>query len=257
MAPQLQTVRETCTGATWVDDCSVSNTGTQVDLSGNINNGNGGAPDAGNDWAPDNGDGSDNGGSGNNSGPRSEPVPSPTRTCDRFLGCRAEYIVVTLPDVTIADLASFVPARPNLAAEPSGVAIVGMPMNVVASASEQHIDGTLFDRAVTVRFVPSSFRFDYGDGTVRTSGAGGASWQQLGQAEFTPTETSHTYASRGSYSIAVTVLYEASVDFGSGNWRPVPGYVEATLGGYGVRVVEVHTALVDQTCLENPAGPGC
>ena len=49
--------------------------------------------------------------------------------------------------------------------------------------------------------------------------------------------------------------YAASVDFGSGIWRPVAGYVTATTGGYDVRVVEVRTALVDQTCLENPRGP--
>jgi hypothetical protein len=53
------------------------------------------------------------------------------------------------------------------------------------------------------------------------------------------------------------VLYSASVDFGSGLWRPVPGFVEATTGGYDVRVVEVHTGLVDKTCVENPHGPGC
>jgi hypothetical protein len=53
------------------------------------------------------------------------------------------------------------------------------------------------------------------------------------------------------------VQYAASVDFGTGSWRPVAGLVSATAGGYDVRVVEVRTALVDKTCAENPAGPGC
>lgn len=56
--------------------------------------------------------------------------------------------------------------------------------------------------------------------------------------------------------MSVTVQYAAAVDFGTG-WRPVPGYVSATTSGYDVRVVEVKTALVDRTCLENPTGPGC
>ena len=55
----------------------------------------------------------------------------------------------------------------------------------------------------------------------------------------------------------MSVQYAASVDFGSGTWRPVAGYVTATTGGYGVQVVEVRTALVDRTCLEDPRGPGC
>ena len=108
-----------------------------------------------------------------------------------------------------------------------------------------------------MRFVPAGYVFDYGDGSTSVSGAGGASWQRLGQAQFTPTATSHVYGARGTYPVSVTVQYAASVDFGSGTWRPVAGYVTATTGGYGVRVVEVRTALVDRTCLENPRGPGC
>ncbi len=56
--------------------------------------------------------------------------------------------------------------------------------------------------------------------------------------------------------MSATVEYAASVDFGGG-WRPVAGVVRAASAGYGVRVVEVRTALVDRTCLENPRGPGC
>ncbi|MGC5223046.1 hypothetical protein ACPW96_10660 [Micromonospora sp. DT81.3] len=159
--------------------------------------------------------------------------------------------------MTLADIASFVPAKPELSGEPAGLGVLGMPTNVVAAASEQRIAGTLFDFAVTVRFVPAGFRFAYGDGSTRTSGTGGTSWAALGQADFTPTDTSHVYRTRGTYPVSVTVLYSASVDFGTGNWRPVPGFVEATTGGYDVRVVEVHTGLVDRTCIENPTGPGC
>lgn len=57
--------------------------------------------------------------------------------------------------------------------------------------------------------------------------------------------------------MSVTVQYAASVDFGSGTWRPVTGFVTASTGGYDVRVVEARTALVDKTCVESPSGPGC
>ena len=110
---------------------------------------------------------------------------------------------------------------------------------------------------VVVRFTPVGYVFDYGDGTLRRSSSGGSTWERLGQAQFTPTSTSHTYAARGEYRVAVTVEYAASVDFGSGTWRPVAGLVTATTGGYGLRVVEVRTALVDRSCTENPSGPGC
>ncbi|MBU4465520.1 MAG: hypothetical protein KKH75_06710 [Actinobacteria bacterium] len=167
------------------------------------------------------------------------------------------YSVVGPPDVTLADLVSFVPAKPTLMGEPAGIGVVGMPTNIVASASEQRIPGRLLDWDVVVRFVPAGFRFDYGDGATRSASTGGTRWATLGQADFTPTATSHTYAARGTYPVTVTVLYSASVDFGSGTWRPVDGFVEASTGGYSIRVVEVRTALVDKTCLENPTGPGC
>jgi hypothetical protein len=170
--------------------------------------------------------------------------------------CRPLYSVVSLPDVTIDDLASFRPTAPSLAGEPDGFGVVGMPANIVATASEQTIPGNLLGWDVVVRFRPAAYVFTYGDGSTQRTTTGGSSWAQLGQAQFSPTATSHVYRTRGTYPVSVTVQYSAAVDFGTG-WRPVPGYVSATSSGYDVRVVEVKTALVDRTCLENPAGPGC
>jgi hypothetical protein len=132
-----------------------------------------------------------------------------------------------------------------------------MPTNLLATASEQHIPGTVLGWDVTVRFEPVAFVFDNGDGTTTRSSTGGASWTSLGQGQFTPTATSHSYQARGTYAVSVTVEYAASVDFGDGSWRTVPGVVRAQAGGYDVRVVEVRTALVERTCAEDPAGPGC
>lgn len=227
----------TCQGSgSWTSTCSVSNSGSSVDISGSQTK-HASKP---------------KGGGSNHAVP--EPAPSPS-TC-LFDRCGLNYDVVLLRDVTLADLASFTPAKPTLAGEPDGAAIVGMPANLVARAAEQRIPGRLFDFDVTVRFVPAGFRFDHGDGTSRTATTGGATWTTLRQADFTPTATSHVYARKGTYDVAVTVLYRASVDFGNG-WRPVDRFVEATTAGYRVRVVEAHTALVDKTCLENPRGPGC
>lgn len=231
----------TCEAAGWAGNCEVSNSGTQVDIGASTTVPGGRPPQA----------------------PSSlttpsviAPAPAEPATCplDR---CDLLYDVAAPPDVTLADLASFRPARPSLGGEPAGFGVVGMPTNVFAAASEQRIPGSLLGWDVTVRFVPAGYVFDYGDGTVARTTSGGASWQSLGLAQFTPTATSHVYAARGTFPVAVTVEYAASVDFGSGVWRPVAGFVTATTAGYSVRVVEVRTALVDRTCLENPRGPGC
>lgn len=263
-------------GVAWSGACTVSNSGGSVDLSGTQNQSGGGNAGSG-------GGSNSGGGRGGQGGQAVETAAEAqaraeaearrqrclqSSVCSEFAielrprtiadPIAAAPVAPTIPDqVTLADIASFVPARPAVSGEPSGLGVVGMPTNVVASASTQNIGGTLFTFPVTVTFVPSAFRFDFGDGASLTSPSGGASWASLGQAEFTPTFTSHAYSARGTYAVTVTTLYSASVDFGGGQIRQVPGYVEATTGGYEVRVVEVRTGLVDKTCLENPSGIGC
>lgn len=234
-----------CQGSAMWTNCDVANSGSQVDIS--ATGGRAGVPPGSSNPPPSGPSGPGAGDSGTDEEPED---------CGP-LGCRGNYEVVTPPDLTIADLASFRPGTPTLTGEPAGFAVVGMPANLVAAASEQIIAGTVLDWDVRVRFTPVAYEFAHGDGTGAVAATGGASWDRLGQAQFTPTATSHVYRERGTFDVHVTVRYAASVDFGSGRWRPVPGYVTATAGGYEVRVVEVRTALVDQTCAEDPSGPGC
>lgn len=246
---------EGCIGTSaWTDCASVNNTGSQIDVGASMNIP--GPPTGGGNQGPSN-PGADNGAQ-----PGAPGAGDGGATSEEDCGlCRPRYSAEMaeeedLPEVTISDLASFVPARPTLTGEPDGFAVVGMPANLVASASEQQIAGELFDWDVVVRFTPAGFTFDHGDGTSARSGSGGASWSHLGQAQFTPTATSHVYGERGTYPVSVTVQYTAAVDFGLG-WQVVPGYVSASAGGYDVQVLEARTALVEKTCLENRGGPGC
>ncbi|WP_231860794.1 hypothetical protein [Microbacterium laevaniformans] len=157
---------------------------------------------------------------------------------------------------TLTDVASFAPASAPFVDEPDGVGIVGMPMNFVTTAGVHEQAGTLFDLPVTVRFTPTSYRFIYGDGTSRDSATGGRTWAELGRAQFSATDTSHAYAARGTYTATATVRYAAQANFGNG-WIDVPGLLEIPAGATTLQIVDVKTALVDKTCLENPRGPGC
>lgn len=239
----------TCEGTSSWSGCSVSNSGSQIDIGASYTESGGGA------------DGHRGGGYDNGGG--EEAAPPPVHECTRQ-SCVVDIVTITDPTVrpatppavTIADLASFRPAQPALAGEPAGFGVVGMPTNFTAAASEQQLTGTILGWNVVVRFTPDGYVFDYGDGTSQQTATGGATWDQLGQAQFTPTATSHVYRSRGTYTASVTVQYAAAVDFGTG-WRPVPGHVTSTTGGYSVQVVEVRTALVDKTCRERPGAPGC
>ncbi|MBF0817731.1 hypothetical protein E4U02_15095 [Microbacterium paludicola] len=166
--------------------------------------------------------------------------------------------VATPPEVvTITDIASFVPAAPSIATEPDGIGAKNMPLNTIATSSAQTLGGELFGFPVSVTFTPAGFRQDWGDETVTETVHGGASWATIGQAEFSPTDTSHSYAEKGTYTLTVTPLYTAVVDFGVWGTRTVEGVISGPAAARDIRIVEVHTALVDQDCLENPTGAGC
>lgn len=161
-----------------------------------------------------------------------------------------------MPAVTIADVARFAPDGTLLAGEPENVGVAGLPTNFVATASAHTVDGTLFGYPISVRFTPVGYDFDFGDGSSASTAEGGRSWADLGQAQFTPTPTSHTYAERGEYIARVDVRYTAEVDLGVG-WFPLSGELTASGDGQRIRVFEAHTALVAQTCEQSPSSPGC
>ncbi|PZU48319.1 MAG: hypothetical protein DI566_03525 [Microbacterium sp.] len=224
--------------------CSITNSGSSVDIGGTRPGAGGGGNSAGNGATDDPG----------SEPPATEPpecVSIPTRVCGN--GFRATLVNIT---PTLTDVASFAPASVPVADEPDGIGVVGMPMNFVVGAESHESTGALFGLPVTVRFTPASVLFTYGDGGTRTAPSGGRTWAQLGLAQFSPTPTSHAYAERGTYTASAVVRYSATVDFGNG-WIPVPGLLEIPTPATTVSIVEVRTALVDRTCLEDPLGPGC
>lgn len=175
--------------------------------------------------------------------------------CDDPLG-RCGGFTVEVLEVSMSDIASLAPAPVTVTQEPDGVGVVGLPVNVSASATTHQRSTVLLDLPVEVRFTPLSYTFRYGDGSTREAASGGTSWSAANLAAFTETATSHVYASRGDYVITVDVHYGADVDFGSG-WRPVDGTLTVPSSATGVEIFEARTALVEHTCAEDPAGVGC
>lgn len=164
--------------------------------------------------------------------------------------------LAAIPAITITDLARFAPAGTPLTGEPDNLGVAGLPTNFVASASAQTQSGELFGFPIQVRFTPVSYVFHYGDGSSASTSDGGASWESLGQTQFTPTDTSHTYAERGEYDARVDVNYTAELDLGGG-WFDVDGQLTTNGPTQSIRIFEAHTALVANTCAERPSAPGC
>ncbi|WP_228512454.1 hypothetical protein [Clavibacter sp. VKM Ac-2872] len=179
------------------------------------------------------------------------PAKAPTKPADPV------PVVAAVPGVSLADVAQFVPRDASIRSQPNGWAVVGAPVNLFSDASAQVVDGVLLGRPTQVRFVPVSFVWDHGDGTSATVEGPGASWRELGQQDFTQTDTSHVYGSVGDRRVSLTIVYSASYRFDGGGWQQIAGTLPVQVGPVTIRVVQGSTVLVGGACGERDAGPGC
>lgn len=250
---------DSCSASASLAGLCTTNTNTEIIIDGTQQENNSSNPAPIDNWTP------------NPNGPwvapptAEEELTDCLANWDDYIGCYEaindddpmdEEETVEIPAVTINDVARFAPDGPVIAGEPENVGVAGLPTNFVATASVQSVDGELFGFPVTVRFTPAAFDFTYGDGTSTTTASGGKSWDALGQAQFTPTPTSHAYPDRGTYAASVDVRYTAEVDFGVG-WFPISGEVTAAGQPQEIRIFEAHTALVAHTCEQAPDSTGC
>ncbi|MBI5160053.1 MAG: PKD domain-containing protein [Micrococcales bacterium] len=134
---------------------------------------------------------------------------------------------------------------------------MGLETNFVAADATETVGGMLLGRPASVRFTPVGYRWDYGDGSTRTSSGPGASWVALGVREFDPTGTSHRYPDRGTYPVTLTVEYSAAYSWDGSAFTPIEGTLTAPAGTAPVRILVESTVLVGADCAANPAGPGC
>ncbi|WP_247650054.1 hypothetical protein [Clavibacter capsici] len=159
--------------------------------------------------------------------------------------------------VTLDDVAGFLPHDASLRSQPKGWAVAGTPANFLTDAVSNVIDGQLLNRPAQVRFVPVSFTWNYGDGTISTTDGPGASWKQLGQQDFTTTDTSHVYPTMGDRQVTLTIAYAPSYRFDGGGWQQIPGTLPVQVVPVTIHVLQGSTVLVGGACGTRHAGPGC
>ncbi|TFD53142.1 hypothetical protein E3T46_04105 [Cryobacterium sp. Hh11] len=175
-------------------------------------------------------------------------IAAPTAACPL---CSAATIV------RISDLQNFPAPTAPTGMEPNGWAIIGLAANFWTGASTHISEGILLGQPAQVMFTPISYHWNFGDGNTAISPNGGASWEALGLAEFTTTDTSHKYTAKGTYSIVLTINYHADYSFGDQGWRPVDGTITMPSAPFTVMAANESTVLVAEDCLTNPHGPGC
>lgn len=238
-----------CAGSSaWGGNCSIDSDSSSVTISGEL------------PGMTEPGDAGSFGGDADEESGPAVPAPPPVDDC-RPTDPTSCAVTPTAPEdptirPTLADVARFAPASVAIVDEPDGVGIVGMPVNFVTAPVVHEQSGTLFSVPIAVRFTPVEVVYVHGDGTQRTAMSGGATWAALGLPQFSATDTSHAYASRGTYTAQADVRYAAEYNLGAG-WLPIDGLLGVPTAPIDIQILEARTALVDKTCVENPGGPGC
>ncbi|MBM7505979.1 hypothetical protein ACFPER_02605 [Agromyces aurantiacus] len=185
-------------------------------------------------------------------------ICSPTNPTEcAFTGAEPEPPAAGEPTVTLRDIASFRPVAPETAMQPDGWAVVGLPANFVTEAAVQTRAGTLLGRSAEVRFHPVGYRWTHSDGSVVQASVPGARWEELGQAEFSETATSHSYAESGEYTVGLSVVFVVEYRFDGSAWRWIDGTLVVLGAPREVLVGEFDTVLVTGDCTVAPNGPGC
>jgi hypothetical protein len=191
-----------------------------------------------------------------------KPTAAEERLARERAGGRPEFWVVYTPPpeapvVTISDIASFRPAVGGNHMEPNGWTVVGLHTNFYSDAGSHVVDGTLLGAAASVRFTPTTWTWDFGDGASLISKSPGASWAALGLGEFEQTATSHVYATATTATIQLTIAFRAEYRLAAGEWIPIAGSLPVQAPPMTIVAGGAKTVLVGRDCGSNPRGPGC
>lgn len=161
------------------------------------------------------------------------------------------------PTLTLRDVASFSPGPSGLVSEPSGWAIVGRPVNLIAEAGPVTRAGALLGRPVEVAFTPVSYEWTASSGERIVAGSAGRSWNELGLPALSSTDTSLRFEQPGRATVRLSVQYSAEYRFAGSGWRGIPGTLSVDAGELELLVGTFRTVLTDGDCRANPGGPGC
>lgn len=162
-----------------------------------------------------------------------------------------------MTQVTLSDIAHFVPTPAVDSMEPNGWMIVGLDTNFFATGGQHVRDGQLLGMPASVRFTPIAWHWNYGDGATRSSGTPGAPWAAQDTREFDPTATSHVYTAPGTYVIRLSVDFAAEYRIAGGPWIGIPGALRVPANDLIATAGDAKTVLVEHDCTANPGGPGC
>ncbi|WP_244250893.1 hypothetical protein [Arthrobacter crystallopoietes] len=175
---------------------------------------------------------------------------------DRPIDTAEEADEDPLPTITVEFFRRLPIAPSHLGVEPVPHTLIGAETNVFADPNPQRFDEVVDGHDVAVRAIPTSYTWDYGDGTILgpTDDPGGPlATDRIGEA----TATSHRFVRTGDVQISLTTTYRGEYSFNGTDWIGIAGEANVMSPSVSVSVWRSVVNNFADNCLENPNGAGC
>lgn len=121
---------------------------------------------------------------------------------------------------------------PDLDVSPARVGLTGLPSYFWVGEQLTPVTATAGVRGLTVTAEarPAEYKWDFGDGTTRTTRHGGRPWTSTRKGN-----VGHLYETKGRYEPSVTVVWQARWRVNGGSWRDLGYFSTAGSVEYPVR----------------------
>ncbi|WP_223145171.1 PKD domain-containing protein [Actinotalea subterranea] len=152
--------------------------------------------------------------------------------------CPADYT----PVFTAEDFRRLPLAPPALAVQPAtGEHLVTMPAIAYTQAPAQTLTTDLLGTPVQVEATPTSYTWDFGDGTTITTTSPGHPYPDH--------DVTHPYTRVGTWTITLTTTYTGRYTLADDpTWHTINGTATTTTTSAPITTVEAPTHLVQDTC---------
>ncbi len=146
------------------------------------------------------------------------------------------------PELTLADIRRAFGELPLPAADlniqpPDGVTLINFDTNFFTTHTEPITHTvTLLDQQVTLEATPATYTWDFGDGETTRTHKPGAPYPRL--------VTTHDYARKGDYAVALATTYTGRYRIAGGAWQTIPDTVTIDSTPRPIRAIEAKPKLV-------------
>lgn len=160
--------------------------------------------------------------------------------------CPQDYLTFTAEDFRRLPLT---PA-PLHTQPPGGQHLVNLPTIAYTTATTQTLTTDLLGHPIEVQATPTTYTWDFGDGTVLTTTHPGAPYPHH--------DITHTYPRTGTWTITLTTTWTGHYRLtGTTTWHPITGTATTTTTAPPLTTVELRTYLVPTDCTTNPHAYAC